>query len=147
MSYSIDVNILLYASDRSSELHSAAIGFLAARQEDPDILYLPWVVAMAYLRIATHSSIFASPLRPEDAIANLENLLNQPRTRPLSETDGFLRDYKAMTGELVVRGNLVPDAHLATILRQHGVRTLYTHDADFARFEFLDVRFPLRPDQ
>ena len=26
---------------------------------------------------------------------------------------------------MVVRGKLVPDAHLATLLRQHGVRILY----------------------
>jgi predicted nucleic acid-binding protein len=43
-----------------------------------------------------------------------------------------------------VRGNLVPDAHLATILRQHGVGTLYTSDRDFLKFGFLEVRDPLR---
>jgi predicted nucleic acid-binding protein len=41
-----------------------------------------------------------------------------------------------------VRGNLVPDAHLAALLRQHGVRRLYTNDADFRKFAFLDVRNP-----
>jgi predicted nucleic acid-binding protein len=42
-----------------------------------------------------------------------------------------------------VRGNLVPDAHLAALLKQHGVRTLYTRDGDFRKFPFLDVRDPL----
>ena len=42
-----------------------------------------------------------------------------------------------------VRGNLVPDAHLAGLLRQHGVGTLYTADADFRRFDFLRVRNPI----
>jgi predicted nucleic acid-binding protein len=41
-----------------------------------------------------------------------------------------------------VRGNLVPDAHLATILRQHGVNVLYTNDSDFRKFTFLEVRNP-----
>lgn len=45
-------------------------------------------------------------------------------------------------GDQVIRGKLVPDAHLATILRQNGVRTLYTSDRDFRRFDFLDVRDP-----
>jgi predicted nucleic acid-binding protein len=36
----------------------------------------------------------------------------------------------------------VPDAHLAALLRQHGIRTLYTNDTDFRRFAFLDVRDP-----
>jgi predicted nucleic acid-binding protein len=28
------------------------------------------------------------------------------------------------------------------VLRQHQVRTLYTADADFKKFDFLDVRNP-----
>jgi predicted nucleic acid-binding protein len=32
-----------------------------------------------------------------------------------------------------VRGNLIPDVHLAAILRQHGVNVLYTNDADFPK--------------
>jgi len=38
----------------------------------------------------------------------------------------------------------VPDAHLATLLRQHGVKTLYTNDADYRKFDFLDARYPLQ---
>jgi len=29
------------------------------------------------------------------------------------------------------------------MLRQHGVRVLYTADADFRRFDFIEVRNPL----
>jgi len=36
----------------------------------------------------------------------------------------------------------VPDAHLAALLHQHNVRTLYSTDADFRKFDFLDVRNP-----
>jgi predicted nucleic acid-binding protein len=43
-----------------------------------------------------------------------------------------------------VYGNLVPDAHIATILRQHGVRKLYTADTDFKKFGFLEVVNPLK---
>ena len=42
------------------------------------------------------------------------------------------------------RANLVPDAHLATLLRKHGVSNLYIHNVDnFEKFGFLDVRNPL----
>ena len=37
-----------------------------------------------------------------------------------------------------------PDAHLAALLLQHGVRTLYTNDRDFRKFDFLETRNPLR---
>jgi hypothetical protein len=44
-----------------------------------------------------------------------------------------------------VRGNLVPDAHLAALLRQHGISRLYTHDRDFRKFDFLEVIDPITP--
>lgn len=47
-----------------------------------------------------------------------------------------------MTDRLTVRGNLVPDAHLAALLRQRGVPRLYTIDRDFRKFDFLEVIDP-----
>lgn len=48
-----------------------------------------------------------------------------------------------MAQGLAVRGKLVPDAHLAAVLRQHGVVKLYTHDKDFWKFDFLQVIDPM----
>jgi len=56
--------------------------------------------------------------------------------------EDFLQVYREVTGAFPVRGNLVPDAHLAALLRQHGVQRLYTADADFRKFTFLEVRDP-----
>jgi predicted nucleic acid-binding protein len=40
------------------------------------------------------------------------------------------------------RGNDVPDAHIAALMRQHGVRLIYTRDRDFRRFDGIDARDP-----
>ncbi|MGH7255939.1 MAG: TA system VapC family ribonuclease toxin [Nitrospirales bacterium] len=142
MSDSIDVNILLYASDRTSPRHRAAREFLARRTADPDPFYLTWPVLMAYLRIATHPRIFRNPLSPDEALGNIEALLACPQVRVLAEDEGFLQVYREATGHLKVRGNLVSDAHVAALLRQHDVRRLYTLDADFRKFPFLETRDP-----
>lgn len=42
-----------------------------------------------------------------------------------------------------VRGNLVFDAHTVALMREHGIRIIYTHDADFNRFTGLKVIDPL----
>jgi toxin-antitoxin system PIN domain toxin len=97
---------------------------------------------MGYLRISTHPGIFSSPLSPHEALSNLEALLDLPRVKVLTELDGFLKAYREVTGQFPVRGNLVPDAHLAVLLRQHEVRVIYTTDADFRKFDFLKVRNP-----
>lgn len=143
MSYSADANLLIYASDNSSPHHEAALRFLESRADDPDLFCLSWTTLMTYVRIATHPRIFAQPLSPAEAVSNVESLIGLPRVRTLAEEEGFLQVYQEATRGLAVRGNLVPDAHLAALLRHHGVTVLYTADSDFRRFDFLEVRNPL----
>lgn len=143
MSYSVDANLLLYASDQSSPHHARAARFLESRVDDADLFCLSWVTLMTYLRIATHPRIFAEPLSPDEALSNVTSLLGLPRARMLAEEEGFIEVYRQVIGDSKARGNAVPDAHLAALLRQHGVAVLYTADADFLRFGFLEIRNPL----
>ena len=143
MSYSIDTNILLYASDESSPCHKAAKEFLANRVNDPDLCCLTWLVLMGYQRVVTHPTIFKEPLTPCEAWRNITSLLSLPRVRIIGETESFAHDYEAVTKDILVKGNLVPDAHIATILRQNGIRRIYTSDSDFRKFHFLEVINPL----
>lgn len=100
---------------------------------------------MAYLRIATHPRIFGAPLSADEALGNISAIVTLPHVRTISELDGFLEAYHHVAGDMPVRGNLVPDAHLATILFQHGVRRLYSNDKDFLKFRSLDLRDPFVP--
>ena len=142
MSFSCDVNVLLYASDAASPVHLKARRFVEHAVAGGDLWCLAWPTVMSYLRIATHPRIFGAPLTPAEALGNVEALAVLPHVRVLSEEPGFLDVYREVTGAFPVRGNLVPDAHLAGLLRQHGVRTLFTRDGDYRKFEFLDVRDP-----
>jgi toxin-antitoxin system PIN domain toxin len=142
MSFSCDVNVLLYASDAASPVHERARRFLEGAAADGDLFCVGWTTAMSYLRMATHPRLFGAPLTPEEAVANIEGLTRLPHVRMLAEDEGFLDVYREVTGGFPVRGNLVPDAHLAALLKQHGVRTLFTRDSDFRKFTFLDVRDP-----
>ncbi len=142
MSYSVDVNVLLYASDQANTRYNKAIQFLRSRESDPELFCISWPTLMAYIRISTHPSIFSQPLSPDEALGNVESLTGLPRVRVLLDDDGFLAIYRQVTGKFPVRGNLVPDAHLAALLLQHGVRKIYTADSDFKKFEFLEVENP-----
>ena len=144
MSYSLDVNVLLYASDVASSHHAQANEFLARCASGDDLLCLAWPTVSSYLRIATHPAIFRRPLSHAEAGRNVGALLRLRHVRVLAEEEGFWDVYQEVTRDVPVRGNLVPDAHLAALLRQHGVRTLYTRDRDFLKFRFLDVRDPFR---
>ena len=143
MSFAIDANLLVYASDASSKFHARAREFLRGCIAGPELVFLPWPTVTAYLRIATHASLFRAPLTHAEAAANIDVLLSRPHVRTLGELDGFWEHYRGATDGVVVRGNLVPDAHLVALLVQHGVTTLCTHDRDFARFDAIRVRDPL----
>lgn len=143
MSFGVDVNLLLYASDQSSPQHARASAFLQSCAADGQVFCLAWSTLMSYLRMATHPRIFAQPLSHTDAARNIEALMALPHCRVIGELDGFWSTYRDITGDVLTRGNLVPDAHLAAVLRQNGVGTLYTHDRDFRKFAFLEVRDPL----
>lgn len=142
MSSTVDANVLLYASDSSSEYHGHAEQFLRRWASGPDLVYLFWPTAMAYLRIATHPRIFENPLSPDVAVANISSLLTLAHVRTGGEDDMFWETFLATTSDVVVRGNLVPDAHLAALMHQHGVSDIWSRDRDFRKFEGIRVRNP-----
>jgi toxin-antitoxin system PIN domain toxin len=144
LSYALDVNILLYASDTSSPFAKRARAFLAECAAGPEVLCFGWPTLTAYLRLATHPAIFASPLSPDEAESNVDALVSLPHVRVLSETEGFWDVYRGVAKGLAVRGNDVPDTHLAALLLQNDVLNLYTNDRDFRKFDFLKVVNPLQ---
>ncbi len=144
MSFAVDVNILVYSANEDDPLHEAAVRFVESCAEGDEVMYLAWPTLMSYIRVTTNPRILPSPLDPAQALANVSRLLGLAHVRALGEGTDFLEVYREVTGEFPVRGDLVPDAHLAAILKQNGIRTLYTTDADFRKFKFLDVRNPLR---
>jgi toxin-antitoxin system PIN domain toxin len=138
----LDTNVLIYASDESSSFHDRAIDLLEALATGPDLVYLFWPVALGYLRISTHPTIFQKPLSAAEAMANVEDLVSRPHVRTGGEADGFWDTYREVTGGAFVRGNLVPDAHVVALMRQHGVSTIWSHDRDFLKFPGISVRDP-----
>lgn len=81
---------------------------------------------MAYLRIATHPNVFDRPLEPAAARENLDALLRRTHVRCPGEGESFWRIYRDTVENDVVRGNLVPDSHIAALMREHGVATIWS---------------------
>lgn len=141
MSTTVDANILVYASNAADPLNPQAEAVVRRLAIGPEIVYLFWPTLLGYLRIVTHPGILPRPLTPRDAIRNIESLLDRPHVRNAGEADGFWPLFRAAAGDRV-RGNDVPDAHLAALMRQHGVRLIYTRDRDFRRFDGIEARDP-----
>lgn len=142
MSSTLDANVLLYASDEASRFHAPARTLVDGIAEGSEIVYLFWPVVMAYLRVATHPSIFESPLPPADAESNVANLLSLPHVQSPGEHERFWSRYREASADAAARGNLVPDAHVVALMRENGVKTIWTHDRDYRRFTGIEVRDP-----
>jgi uncharacterized protein len=97
VSYSLDVNVLLYASDQSSDRHLRARRFAESCAAGPEILCLRWPTLMSYLRIATPPRIFSAPLSPDEALGNVSALIGLPHVRAVSELDGFVDAHEHAT--------------------------------------------------
>jgi len=142
VSYTVDANVLLYASDESSPVHARARELVGRLADGPEIAYLFWPTVMAYLRIATHPAVFARPLSIVEAVGNVEQLLARPHVRTTGEGEAFWRAFRVAADDALPSGNLVPDAHLVTLMAENDVRTIWTRDRAFRRFPRIEVRDP-----
>lgn len=143
MSFSIDVNVLIEAVDADGPRFSRAQDFLAGVVRDAAPISLAWCTLLAFVRMSTHRGILRQPLTHAQATQNVSSLLALPHVRTIGEGEGFWDAYGEVTRDLDMHGKHVPDAHLAALLKLHGIRRLYTRDADFRRYRFLDVVDPL----
>ena len=141
MSYTVDANLLLYASDSSSPFHDRSSALLGQLAQGPEIVYLFWPILMAYLRIATHPSVFAAPLTPAEARRETSNGCSRClMSRPPARMSGSGR--VPTRGRCLGAGEPVPDAYVVALMHENGVRTIWTHDRDFRRFDSVEVRDP-----
>jgi toxin-antitoxin system PIN domain toxin len=141
VSVTVDANVLVYASNEADPVHASARELVERLAAGPEIVYLFWPAIMGYLRIVTHPSVLPRPLNPVDALSNVEALVDLPHVHTPGEDDGFLNLYMATRNDSD-RGNAIPDGHLATLMRQHGVAKIYTRDRDFRRFDGILAEDP-----
>lgn len=141
MSLTLDANILVYASNEADPVHGPARQLVEELAAGPEIVYLFWPAIMGYLRIVTHPAVLPQPLQPAEAMGNIESLIAAPHVRTPGEGDGFWETYVAVRNR-ADRGNNVPDGHLAALMRQHDVTTIFTRDRGFRRFDGINARDP-----
>ncbi|WP_343601899.1 type II toxin-antitoxin system VapC family toxin [Mycobacterium sp.] len=142
MSETFDVNVLVYATHSGSPFHDKAKELVERFLTGPELVYLLWPVAVGYLRIVTHPALLDAPLAPTVAANNIDRLVSQPHVRQVGEQDGFWPVYRRVADAVNPRGNLVSDAHLVALMRQHGISTIWTRDRDFRKFDWITVRDP-----
>jgi toxin-antitoxin system PIN domain toxin len=139
----VDTNILVYARRAEMPLHRRARVILEDLAQGDRPWVLPWPCIYEFLRVVTHPRVFDPPSDPEIVLEGLQSLFESPSLVLLGEGPSHLASMKHAILSSRSAGNLVHDAHITALLREHGVDELWTHDRDFGRFPGLRVRFPL----
>ena len=142
MSQTVDTNILVYATHTASPFHDGARALVEHLVAGPSLAYVLWPAVLGYLRIVTHPNILRSPLSSDEAMSNIEALIAPSHVRVAGEGNDFWTSFRTVAADVKPRGNLVPDALLVGLMREHGVSTIWSHDRDFRKFRGITVKDP-----
>jgi len=129
----IDANVLIAAASIDHAHHQTAAHWLAEARCKSELLGLSSLVAMAFVRITTHPRIHQTPLSTTQAVGWLQTFASSPMARWVHPGDEHLSLLQALLADAGLAGNIVNDAHLAALAREHGA-TVVSFDPDFQRF-------------
>ncbi|HTT79436.1 MAG TPA: TA system VapC family ribonuclease toxin [Stellaceae bacterium] len=142
MTILVDANLLIYAFNKAAAQHEVARDWLETRLTGSARVGLPWASLLAFLRIVTNPRLFPRAVDAAGAWQQIANWLSSDAAWipvPTERHAALLAPILTLPG---VRGDLVPDAHLAALAMEHGL-TLCSNDGDFARFPGLRWQNPL----
>jgi len=137
-----DVNVLLYAFRDDSVDHARYRGWLDEVVNGDEAYGMSPQVLSSVVRIATHSRIYTSPSRLEEALSFARVLLEQPTCTVVQPGPRHFSLFEDLCRRAAATGNLVQDAWLAALAVEHGCEWIST-DGDYARFPGLRWRRPL----
>ena len=137
-----DLNLLIYAVDRASPAHAAALAWWNGLMSGGETVAFSWTVLLGFVRLTTNPSVVAKPLTAAQALDYVERWLAQPISTVIEPTTRHAAILRDLLSESGTAANLVTDAHLAALAIEHGAE-LCTADRDFGRFPGLSWVNPL----
>ena len=132
-----DVNVLVYAFRREAGQHEAYASWLAGVVDGADELALHDASLSGFVRIVTSPRFLEDPAPTRAALDFVDRLRGAARARWVpAGHQAWQRLGSLVGGDSGIRGNRVPEAHLAGVALAHGCR-LATADRGFARYPGL----------
>ena len=138
----LDTNILLYARVESFEQHAIAKQWLDERLNGVTGVGIPWPTLLAFVRLISNPRVFERPLSTKEAWLQVEQWLDCHPVWTPAATERHREVMRTLVPSIGNRPNLVPDAHLAALAIENGLKLCST-DGDFARFPGLTWENPL----
>jgi len=140
----VDANLLLWAHHSGFDKHAQTEAWWSSVLSSTPIVGIPWLSTLAFLRISTHPRVFDRPLTAGEAWSVVDGWLQRPNVTSPGPTERHAAILEPLIVDTPAPANHTTDAHLAAIAIEWGLE-LQSADSDFARYEGLRWRNPLRP--
>jgi toxin-antitoxin system PIN domain toxin len=138
-----DVNLLIYGYDPLSKSHPEARQWWQSTLNAAEPVGIPWIVVLAFVRLATHPIICKNPMSVIQARRAVDSWFDLDHVRLLSPGKRTLDLFFHLLEQVNTGGNLTTDAMIAALAIEHGGDVRST-DSDFSRFPGLRWQNPLR---
>jgi len=131
----IDANVLLNAVNSSADHYQVAHDWLEGALNGDEVVGIPWLVIIAFIRISTLPHGFPKPFDVSAALHFVRDWLSVSNVVVLNvpSTDDHLDIVEALLNKAGRAGNLVNDAHIAAIAQVLDAEVV-TFDSDFGKF-------------
>jgi hypothetical protein len=140
----VDTNVLIYAANDEAPEHATCRRLLEGWRHQRGAWYLTWGVCYEFLRVITHPRALKRPWAAREACRFIAAVQASPGLTMLVPTEAHRELLEGIVAEVPrLGGNIIHDVTTAVLMKEHGVRTIYTRDTDFHRFPFLEVVDPL----
>lgn len=135
----VDTNIFVYAADQDSPFHAPCRGKIEEWRHQTSPWYATWGIIYEFLRVVTHPRVFRQPWTTPQAWSFVEAVLASPSFGLLVHSER----HAEVAAEIIkkaafLRGNILFDAQTAILMREHGIKRIFTRDTDYHRFSFLE---------
>lgn len=140
----VDTNVLLYAANGQCAEHDRCLRLVSEWRETEATWCVTWGILYEFLSVSTHRKETAHAASLSDSWRFIDGLLQSPGLQVLTETDRHAAIAEATFAEVPdLSGRHLHDAHVAILMREHGISRIVTRDTRFHRFPFLEVVDPL----
>lgn len=129
-----DVNVLVFAYRADARGHSAYREWLGAQINGDAAYGFSELVLSGFFRVVTHPRLFNPPSDLNSAFEFIQVIRSQPNAVPISPESRHWDIFRRLCETAGVKGNLVPDAHLAALVIESGCEWITT-DRDYSRFQ------------
>ncbi|HYY31729.1 MAG TPA: TA system VapC family ribonuclease toxin [Chthoniobacterales bacterium] len=137
-----DANVLIYAYDRTSDLHRAARRWWESVLSGSEPIGIPWVVILAFVRLVTHPVLCENPMTIAQARQAVEFWFGVDQVQLLAPGPATFDCFFDLLQQAGTGGNLSTDAMIAALAIEHG-GSVYSTDRDFSRFPKVRWQNPL----